>query len=257
VRTHWTGPTTFTLEGVTYRSAMGATADPEGTGGHDQVIFKDRGLVALYEDLIATHRPRSIVELGIFKGGGAALIAQLAKPDKFVAVDYTPAPVPLLEQFIDDRALRGTVVPYYGVDQADTEALARIMAAEFDGPIDLVVDDASHLVNQTRASFNRLFPHLRPGGLYVVEDWAWAHVAGSGVQGMYANAAPLSAFVVELVLASCRIPRAIAEVTVDKYWAVVRRGDAPLRPERFDVADHFDPLGQKMADQAGALRSPN
>jgi predicted O-methyltransferase YrrM len=246
----WDGDT-FTLDGVRYHSVVAGGHE----GDHDQIIYKDRPLVALYEDLIGRHEPRTIMELGIFKGGGAALIAQLAKPEKLVALDYTPEPCPLLERFIDDRHLRDTVKPYYGVDQADTAALDRIMAAEFDGPIDLVIDDASHLVDQTRVSFNRLFPHVRPGGLYVIEDWSWAHIAGGAVEGMYANAAPLSAFVVEVVLASCRIPRAIAEVTVDKHWAVVRRGDAPLRPERFDVADHFDPLAQQTVDHINGLRT--
>jgi predicted methyltransferase len=35
--------------------------------------------------------------------------------------------------------------------------------------LDLVVDDTSHL-GPTRASFNTLFPRLRPGGVYVIED---------------------------------------------------------------------------------------
>jgi hypothetical protein len=37
---------------------------------------------------------------------------------------------------------------------------------------DVVIDDASHIASLTRASFWQIFGHhLRPGGLYVVEDW--------------------------------------------------------------------------------------
>jgi predicted O-methyltransferase YrrM len=258
VRTTWSGDDAFTLDGVTYSSTValdGAAHRAAMATGH-LVIFKNRPLVQLYEDLIERHRPRSILELGICHGGGAALMAQLAEPDKLVALDFVQAPCEPLEEFIDDRGLRGSLVARYGVDQADTDALDEIMATEFDGPVDLVVDDASHLVEQTRASFNRLFPHVRPGGLYVIEDWSWAHLAGKAVTGAFRDAQPLSAFVVELVLAACRIPRAIAEVTVEKHWAVVRRGDAPLRPERFDVSAHFDPLAAAMVDRLAELRSP-
>lgn len=38
------------------------------------------------------------------------------------------------------------------------------------GPLDIVIDDGSHLSNQVITSFHALFPHVRPGGLYVVED---------------------------------------------------------------------------------------
>ena len=31
----------------------------------------------------------------------------------------------------------------------------------------------SHLRDETIASFETLFPRLRPGGQYVIEDWAW------------------------------------------------------------------------------------
>ena len=37
------------------------------------------------------------------------------------------------------------------------------------------MDDASHTYEETKASFEFLFPLLRPGGIYVMEDWNWAH----------------------------------------------------------------------------------
>ena len=40
---------------------------------------------------------------------------------------------------------------------------------------DLIVDDASHLYRPTLASFEVLYPRLRPGGTYVIEDWAGDH----------------------------------------------------------------------------------
>ncbi|GFG81734.1 class I SAM-dependent methyltransferase [Mycobacterium paragordonae] len=53
-------------------------------------------------------------------------------------------------------------------DQGDGRYLDA-MAREF-GPFDIVIDDGSHLNWHVIASFNALFPHVRDGGLYVIED---------------------------------------------------------------------------------------
>jgi SAM-dependent methyltransferase len=47
------------------------------------------------------------------------------------------------------------------------------VATDFNGPLDLVFDDASHFYRFSKVSFETLFPLLRPGGLYVIEDWSW------------------------------------------------------------------------------------
>ena len=47
--------------------------------------------------------------------------------------------------------------------------------------LDLVIDDASHLLPETTASFNVLFPRLRAGGLFVIEDWSWQHYRDDAV----------------------------------------------------------------------------
>ena len=58
-------------------------------------------------------------------------------------------------------------------DQGDAPFLDS-MAREL-GPFDIVIDDGSHISHHVITSFEALFPHVRPGGLYVVEDLAMAY----------------------------------------------------------------------------------
>jgi len=37
-------------------------------------------------------------------------------------------------------------------------------------PIDVIIDDGSHVMEHLKTSFYHLFPKLRPGGIYVLED---------------------------------------------------------------------------------------
>jgi len=43
------------------------------------------------------------------------------------------------------------------------------------GPFDIIIDDGSHISHHIRTSFKALFPHVRAGGLYVIEDLASAY----------------------------------------------------------------------------------
>ena len=71
------------------------------------------------------------------------------------------------------RTLRG--------DQNDPDCLARI-AAEF-GPFDIIIDDGSHINEHVLTSFRALFPHVRPGGFYVIEDLWTSYLPGYGGDG--------------------------------------------------------------------------
>lgn len=53
-------------------------------------------------------------------------------------------------------------------DQSDPAFLAELAAET--GPLDIVVDDGSHCSSDIITSFKHLFPHVRMGGLYVIED---------------------------------------------------------------------------------------
>ena len=136
------------------------------------ILAKTRDMVDRLARLIEETRPRRIVELGIFKGGSAALLASLAGPDRLSAVELASEPVTALEESLTSAGLRDRVRTHYGVNQADRDAMSTLLESDHGAQLlDLVVDDASHLYRETRASFELLFPRLRPGGRYVIEDW--------------------------------------------------------------------------------------
>lgn len=67
------------------------------------------------------------------------------------------------------RAAAGKRLPtmIYG-DQSDRRLLKEIRERE--GPFDVIVDDGGHEMGMQIASLEELFPALRPGGLYFLED---------------------------------------------------------------------------------------
>jgi predicted O-methyltransferase YrrM len=160
----------FELGGTKFVAAGLRAVSPREEGF---VVDKRPELVRKYLRLFADECPRRIVELGVERGGSTALIALLAEPDLLLAVDVAPEVPAQLTEFIESRGLTGSIVTAFGVDQSDATAVRDLVelhiAAE---PVDLVIDDASHVLGPTRTSFEVLFPRLRPGGLYVIEDWA-------------------------------------------------------------------------------------
>ncbi|GAA3967029.1 class I SAM-dependent methyltransferase [Actinomadura viridis] len=68
------------------------------------------------------------------------------------------------------RTLRG--------DQNDPDFLRRL--GEELGPFDVVIDDGSHINEHMRTSFRELYPYLRNGGYYVIEDLWTSYCPGYG-----------------------------------------------------------------------------
>ncbi len=208
-------------------------------------LVKRPDLVARYLDLLGDLQPTTMVELGIFQGGSVLLSALVADPSTLVAAELSTQRVHALDAALAARGLTDRVHLAYGVDQADRAALSSaVEAAGIHGPtIDLVVDDASHLVGPTRASFDVLFPLLRPGGRYVIEDWSWAHI-GFGTH--LPDQQPLTEVVFEVTMALPSVPGVISGIEIDRDWAVVTRGDAPLDPQTFSLSSLYSERGRRL-----------
>ncbi len=227
---------------------MGA-AIKEAVDAGSLFIFKPRWRVDQYVELLERLKPERIFELGIFLGGSAALFAELARPKRLVAVDNRTRQPRTLSDYLDRRGLSDLVRPYYDVNQADKARLMEIVGEAFgDEPIDLVVDDCSHLYKATRASFSVLFPLLRPGGVYVIEDWPWAHtpVGATNADGRYPDRVPLTRLIFELILAIPGVPDLIERIEIDSNAVQVTRGHTAADPSSFDLSKCSNPRGLRL-----------
>jgi cephalosporin hydroxylase len=183
-----------------------------------------------YERLLADIEPDRMIEIGMWDGASLAFCAELAQPSKLVGIDNRPTPNGALDEFLAARRLQARVRPYFGVDQADTRRLDEIVMTEFgDASLDLIVDDASHLLGPTRASFHRLFPRLRPRGVYVIEDWP--------MHQLVKLEDSVTMLVLETMLACAESPSTVAGVAVDQGYALITRGEADLEPGSFDLSE--------------------
>ncbi|MFN4229754.1 class I SAM-dependent methyltransferase [Parvibaculum sp.] len=219
-----------------------ALKDQEGL-----VLGKPRDLIETYLDLFSDFSAPRIFELGIFRGGSTAFFNELLRPEKLVAIDFMEDARPGFKNYLDTGANAASVRPYFQVDQADKQRLDEIYTSEFgSAPLDLVVDDASHMLEQTRISFNFLFPKLRPGGFYIIEDWSWAHVYDPGkiFDKNFGGQPPMSNLIIEIMLASAYHQRLIPELRIYPTYAIVRkkatRKPAPdsILPSNASCAEH-------------------
>jgi hypothetical protein len=181
--------------------------------------------------------PKRILELGIWDGGSVAFWFELFRPDKHVAVDILQrGDSPYFKRYKDSRGLDARIKTYWGTDQADSSTLRQIVAREFSGELDLVIDDASHVYEWTKTSFETLFPLLRPGGLYVVEDWSWAYYKEfQAPTHPLAAATDLTTLIFELVGATGGPSEVIASVSVFQGFAVVERGPLEMPSIDFEL----------------------
>lgn len=202
------------------------------------VLGKPRDLIETYLDLFKGFDAPHIFELGIFRGGSTAFFNELLRPKKLIAIDFMPTAKKGFKVYLESSVNGHNVRPYFQVDQADIQRLDEIYTAEFgDTLLDLVIDDASHMLEHTRISFNYLFPKLRPGGLYIIEDWSWAHVYDPGkiFDKNFGGQPPMSNLIIEIMLASAYRKGLISEVRVFPTYTIVRKGDVETEPG-FDIA---------------------
>lgn len=203
-------------------------------GGEHFNFYKIEKLVDQYAAMLKRRpdlHPAHIFELGIWDGGSTAFWFEVFHPAKYVAVDLLDRKdSPYFDRYVASRGLEERVRTYWNTNQAQQDRLLAIVNQDLGASLDLVIDDASHLYWPTLRSFEVLFPCLSPGGLYIIEDWAWGHWPEFfDPKHPFAEDEPLTRIITELIEATGTSTAVISSVTVYEGFAVVERG--PVSPE--------------------------
>ena len=199
------------------------------------VLGKSRAKDEALARMLADRPAQRSFDVGVYKGGSIVLLYEALHPQRLVGIDWNPAMPNGLPAYCRQPDRKDAIGIYLGVNQSDQAALGAICESEFDGPLDLVIDDASHWYFETRETFRALFPRLRAGGLYVVEDWGWAHWPGDHWQkdrggDDFRHQPLLSNLLIELMLLCASAPGLVRNVTFSSTGIYVERGDAALQP---------------------------
>jgi SAM-dependent methyltransferase len=130
------------------------------------------GLFTAYETLFSDLKtePIKYLEMGILNGGSLVWAKNyFAEGSLIYGLDRTLPP-----------EIEGIVMQQ--IEQNDSVGLVDF--GKLNGPFDIIIDDGSHVRVLTENTFNCLYQFLKPGGLYIIEDWGagyfpqWSHCKG-------------------------------------------------------------------------------
>jgi len=116
------------------------------------------GYAPLYEMVLDPLRttPGRLLEVGVHKGASLRTWQEyLAPGSTIVGLDHK-----------DPIEVEGCFV--LQADQTDRRAVESI--AKMFGPFDVIIDDGGHRTSQQTETLSLLWPHVVPGGWYVIED---------------------------------------------------------------------------------------
>jgi len=119
-----------------------------------------------YDRLLASSRESatSILEIGVAQGQSLRMWA-----DYFPQAAIHGADISRASRICETYNKR---IRFHLADQND---LAQLKNLEQFGPFDLIIDDGNHFWREQIVSFEGLFPYVKPGGLYIVEDSVTAY----------------------------------------------------------------------------------
>ena len=136
---------------------------PKQLTGSDLRVAKPAHYLRYYEQYFASlvEQEVNFLELGVYKGDSLELFARYFEKGLILGLDVNPV----------EREFSTARIKFYQGLQTDSALFERIWLENEISWLDIVIDDCSHIGSCTLESFKLLFPKLKPGGQYVIEDW--------------------------------------------------------------------------------------
>jgi hypothetical protein len=166
---------------MSIKNQEGANANPTSKSSNDleryfrqsnkRLIHKWMHYFEIYDRHFSRYRNQDVVicEIGVSHGGSL----QMWK-------DYFGEKVKVFGIDIDPRCktLEEENIKIFIGSQSDREFLKEVKAQM--PPIDILIDDGGHMMNQQIVSYEELFPHIKEDGVYLCEDLHTSYCADAG-----------------------------------------------------------------------------
>ncbi len=136
-----------------------------------RLIHKWHHYLDIYHRHFAAFRDRSpvVLEIGVYHGGSLEMWRRyFGRGARIVGIDIDPR----------CRQFEGDSITVLTGDQADRRFLAEVRSRF--PRVDIVIDDGGHTMVQQITTFEELYPHVQPHGLYLCEDLHTSFLAPFG-----------------------------------------------------------------------------
>lgn len=145
-------------------SAMHHLGIYHGTDKHNsEHTFAGESYLDVYHNILKDRRDvpnQTIVEIGVFNGASIRTMRDYFHPTcNFIGVDINP----------NSKNVESARFNVIIGSQVSPDTIQELKESTPDG-IDLLVDDGSHLVDHMLQTFDMVFPHIKSGGWYIIED---------------------------------------------------------------------------------------
>lgn len=109
-----------------------------------------------YDSILTPYRntAKSVLEIGVLNSASVKMWKEYFQYAQITGVDINP----VCKQYEEDR------INIIIGDQSKEETFSSL------GELDIIIDDGSHFPSHQIASFEILFPRLKDGGVYIIED---------------------------------------------------------------------------------------
>ena len=124
----------------------------KATSFHGYLDFYERFFRDLREE------PIKLLEIGVFHGQSVKMWSEYFPLGRIIGVDINPG----ARKYADKRILIEIA------DQSNIGHLVRL-GTQY-GPFDIIIEDGSHMWEHQIISLKYLYPFVKPGGFYVMED---------------------------------------------------------------------------------------
>ena len=148
------------------------------------------GFLPFYESFMEPNREKPIkfLEIGVFYGSSIKMWAEYFSNDASVIVgadwfegkqgnsSHFPNPNYIFTQKLSPK------ITLAKLDQSNLASLQTFAKSYSESSFDYILDDGSHLMKDQQTTFIRLFPLLKSGGTYILEDLHTSFDSGYDVE---------------------------------------------------------------------------